>query len=139
MYSKFTNSRRVLVADDDPVMRQLVTRLIEKEGYEPIVCDDGREALHLLKLDAGFGGAIFDMMMPYLHGLELIRFMRTERRLRRIPAMMITSEQDLKLMVNSYSSGATLFLTKPFSPEHFQLNLRLLLSNETRAVPLKAA
>jgi CheY-like chemotaxis protein len=139
MMNVFPNSRRVLVADDDPVMRQLVTRLVEKEGYEPVVCDDGREALYLLKLDAGFSGVIFDMMMPYLHGLELIRFMRTERRLMRIPAMMITSEQDLKLMANSFSTGATLFLPKPFSPEHFQLNLRLLLSNETRSVPLKAA
>jgi two-component system chemotaxis response regulator CheY len=122
-------TRRVLIADDDPVIRRLVTRLVERENYDPVICTDGREAFQMLQIDADFRGAIIDMMMPYLHGLEIIRFMRTERRLRRIPVMMITSEQDMQLMVNSFSSGATLFLPKPFSPQHFQITLRLLLNN----------
>ena len=138
MSTEFSNTKRVLIADDDAVIRQIVTRLVEKEGYKPVICSDGREAYQTLQADSDFRGAIFDMMMPYLQGLEIIRFMRTERRLMRIPVMMITSEQDLKLMVNSFSSGATLFLPKPFTPEHFQLTLRLLLSNSKRAVPLKA-
>jgi DNA-binding response OmpR family regulator len=136
MSTEISNSRRVLIADDDPVIRQTVTRLVEKEGYQPVICKDGREAYQTLQSDADFRGAIFDMMMPYLQGLEIIRFMRTERRLMRIPVMMMTSEQDIKLMVNSFSSGATLFLPKPFSPEHFRLTLRLLL-NDKRSAPVK--
>ena len=132
MSSRLSNTRRVLIADDDPVIRQIVSRLVEREGYVPVVCSDGREAYQLLQFDADFRGAILDMIMPHLQGLDLIRFMRTERRLMRIPVMMMTSQQDIKLMVTSFSSGATLFLPKPFTPDHFKLTLRLLLSNNQK-------
>jgi DNA-binding response OmpR family regulator len=133
-----SKTRRVLIADNDPEIRQIVTRLVEQENYLPVICTDGREAYKKLQTDSDFRGAIFDMTMPYLHGIEIIKFMRTERRLMRIPVMMTTSEQDLKLLVNSFSSGATLFLPKPFTPDHFRLTLRLLLSNSIRTEPIRA-
>lgn len=121
-------SRRILVADDDPVIRHLVTTVVKKEGYTPVVVNDGREAIRLLQSDANFKAAIFDMMMPHIEGIEIIRHMRTEKRLMRIPAMMITSEQDLKLMTNSFEAGATVFLPKPFKTAQLQTMLRMLLS-----------
>ena len=121
-------SRRILVADDDPVIRHLVTTVVRKEGYTPVVVNDGREAIRLLQADANFKAAIFDMMMPHIEGIEIIRHMRTEKRLMRIPAMMITSEQDLKLMTNSFEAGATVFLPKPFKTAQLQTMLRMLLS-----------
>jgi PleD family two-component response regulator len=54
--------------------------------------------------------------------------MKTEKRLMRIPAMMITSERDLRLMSDSFSAGAALFLHKPFTAEHLQSTVRILLS-----------
>jgi CheY-like chemotaxis protein len=122
-------SRRILVADDDPVIRHLVTTIVRKEGYTPVVVNDGREAIRLLRADADFRAAIFDMMMPHLEGIEIIRHMRTEKRLMRIPAMMITSEHDLKLMANSFEAGATVFLSKPFKPAQLQTMLRMLVGN----------
>ena len=125
---------RILIADDDPVIRHLVTRLVEKSNYEAVVCADGREAIRVLQSDSNFCGAIFDMMMPHLEGLELIRFMRTEKRLMRIPVLMITSESDLKLMANSFSAGATLFLPKPFTADQFHNTFKLLLNNSSNKV-----
>jgi CheY-like chemotaxis protein len=121
-------SQRILVADDDPVIRHLVTTIVRKEGYTPVVVNDGRETIRLLRSDANFKAAIFDMVMPHIEGIEIIRYMRTERRLMRIPAMMITSEQDLKLMTNSFEAGATVFLPKPFKTAQLQTMLRMLLS-----------
>jgi CheY-like chemotaxis protein len=121
-------SKRVLVADDDPVIRRLVTSAVQREGFEVIAANDGREAYRILQSDSKFKAAIFDMMMPHLEGLEVIRFMRTEKRLMRIPAMMITSEKNLKLMADSFSAGATLFLHKPFTAEQLQTTLRILFS-----------
>src|ERR1700730_2996258 len=95
-------SRRILVADDDPVIRHLVAAIVKKAGYTVILASDGREAYRILQADADFKAAIFDMMMPHLEGLDLIRYMRTEKRLMRIPVMMITSEPDLKLLANSF-------------------------------------
>ena len=127
-------STRILVADDDPVIRHLVASIVKKEGYEPIVATDGREALRILQKDANFCAAIFDMMMPHIEGLEIIRHMRTEKRLMRIPVMMITSEQDLELMKNSFAAGATVFLPKPFTTVQLQTMLRMLLSKSSSAV-----
>lgn len=128
------NSTRVLVADDDPVMRKLLSTMIAKEGYEPVVVEDGREAFRILQSDANFRGGVFDMMMPYLHGLDVISYMRTEKRLRRIPVLMISAESDLKLMGQSFVAGATVFLTKPFSPEQFQATFRILMNNQRASV-----
>jgi CheY-like chemotaxis protein len=125
-------SRRILVADDDPVMRHLLTGVIKQEGYTVVAVDDGRQAYRLLQTDSDFSAAIFDMMMPHLKGVEIIRYMRTENRLRRIPVMMITSEQSLKLMAESFEAGATVFLPKPFTTEQLQTMLRVLI-NQTAA------
>jgi CheY-like chemotaxis protein len=120
-------SQRILVADDDPVVRHLVTTIVKNEGHTPVVVNDGREAIRLLLSDANFKAAIFDMRMPHIEGIEIIRHMRTEKRLMRIPTMMITSEHDLKLMANSFEAGATVFLPKPFTIAQLQTMLRMLL------------
>jgi CheY-like chemotaxis protein len=71
-------SRRVLVVDDDPVIRRLIGSAVEGEGFIPVIAPDGREAFRILQRDADFKGAIFDMMMPNLKGMDIIRYMRTE-------------------------------------------------------------
>lgn len=126
---KLKKPNRVLVADDDPVMRLLLTTILKQQECEVVVATDGREAFRILQTDCRFSAAILDMSMPYLEGLDLIRYMRTENRLIRIPIMMITAEQDLKLMTDSFSAGATAFLPKPFTPEQLQSAIRMLLAS----------
>lgn len=126
---KQATPKRVLVADDDPVMRHLVTTIIKQQEYEVVVARDGREAYRILQSDSQFSAAIFDMTMPFLEGLDLIRYMRSERRLKRIPIMMITAEQNIKLMASSFAAGATAFLPKPFTPDQLQSAIRMLLGN----------
>jgi len=121
-------TKRVLVAEDDAVTRRLVRSIIESQGYRVVTVNDGGEAVRLLKSDSDFCAAVFDMMMPHIEGLEVIKFMQTEKRLMRIPVLMITSENDLKLMASSFAAGVTLFLPKPFTTEQFKSTLRLLLT-----------
>ena len=126
---KQTIPKRVLVADDDPVIRHLLTTIVKEQECEVVVANDGREAYRILQGDSQFRAAIFDMTMPHLQGLDLILYMRSERRLMRIPIMMITAEQDLKLMASSFTAGATAFLLKPFTPEQLQSAIRMLLGS----------
>lgn len=121
-------SRRVLVADDDPAILRLVTAIVEKEGYKVVPARDGREAYKLLQEDASFIAGIFDVMMPHIQGPELVRFMRTEKRLMKIPVMMMTAEQNPKLSSESFSAGAVVFLPKPFTTAQLQIMLRMLIS-----------
>ncbi len=123
-----TTSRRILVADDDPAILRLVTAIVEKEGYEVVPAKDGREAYQLLQKDSDFLAGIFDVMMPHIQGPELVRYMRTEKRLMRIPVMMMTAEQNPKLSSDSFAAGAVVFLPKPFTTAQLQIMLRMLIS-----------
>jgi len=122
------SSNRVLIADDDPVIRHLVTSIVTKLGCTPVTLNDGRAAFSLLKEDADFQAAILDMSMPSLEGLDLIRYMKTEKRLMRIPVVLVTADQSIKLMADSFAAGATAFLPKPFTPDQLQNLLRMLFA-----------
>ncbi len=126
-------SRRILVADDDPAILRLVTAIVEKEGYNVAPARDGREAYKLLQTDSDFLAGIFDVMMPHIQGPELLRYMRTEKRLMRIPVMMMTAEQNPKLSSDSFAAGAVVFLPKPFTTSQLQIMLRMLISKAQSA------
>lgn len=119
---------RVLIADDDPVVRRWLESILEADDYTVVSMDDGRNAFRTLKSDAEFAGAVFDMSMPYLKGSDLIRYMRTEKRLMRIPVMLITAESDIGTLATFYRAGATMVLPKPFTRHRLQQSLRMLLS-----------
>ncbi|HYR77850.1 MAG TPA: response regulator [Pyrinomonadaceae bacterium] len=125
--SKGKTVSRVLIADDDPVIRHWLTSILEGEGHGVVSMNDGRDAYRLLQGDADFAGAVFDMSMPYLEGSDLIRFMRTEKRLMRIPVMLITAESDIKLLAKGLAAGATILLPKPFTRKRLEQMLRMML------------
>ena len=121
-------SRRILVADDDPAILRLVTAIVEKEGYQVVAARDGREAYKILQAESDFVAGIFDVVMPHIQGPELVRYMKTEKRLMRIPVMMMTAEQNPKLSSDSFAAGAVVFLPKPFTTAQLQIMLRMLIS-----------
>jgi len=120
-------SKRVLIADDDPVIRCLLSSAVTSEGYIAVVVNDGRAAYKILQSDADFTAALFDMNMPGLNGIDIIRHMGTEKRLQRIPVMLITADQGLKVMSDGFGAGAVAFLPKPLTADKLQNALRILL------------
>ncbi|HLM62581.1 MAG TPA: response regulator [Pyrinomonadaceae bacterium] len=120
-------SNRVLIAEDEAMTMRMLTVIIESQGYSVVSAPDGREAFRILQEDANFDAAIFDMMMPHLHGMDLIHYMKTDERLSHIPIGMITAEQDPKIWDESISAGASVFLPKPFSPPQVKMMLRMLI------------
>ena len=126
-------SQRILVADDDPAILRLVTAIVEKEGYSVVPARDGREAYKLLQSDSDFIAGIFDVIMPHIQGPELVRYMRTEKRLMKIPVMMMTAEQNPKLSSDSFAAGAVVFLPKPFTTAQLQIMLRMLIAKGSSA------
>lgn len=121
-------ARRILVADDDPAILRLVTAILEKENFGVVSARDGREAYKILQSDQSFTAAILDVVMPHISGPELVRFMKTEKRLMRIPVMMMTAEQDPKLSSDSFAAGAVVFLPKPFTTAQLHIMLQMLIS-----------
>lgn len=131
------SGQRILVADDDPVIRHMVASILRNDGYEAVEVSDGLEAYRILLRDSNFKAVIFDKMMPRLGGLDVVRRMKREKRLMRIPIIMITSENDLKLMKESFEAGATVFLSKPFTPAQLHTILQAVLVSKQRATALQ--
>jgi CheY-like chemotaxis protein len=120
---------RVLVADNDPTTGRRLISIGEKEGYQVITVADGREAYRILKSDGDFQVAVFDMAMPYLEGVEIVRYMKTEKRLMRIPIVIVAGKQGLKLIAECFAAGAIAFLPKPFTTEQLRRTLRMAISS----------
>jgi CheY-like chemotaxis protein len=122
----FAGTTRYLAADDNPVTLAVIKAIIETLGGEVVCASDGREAAEILQNDSKFSAVIFDMMMPYLSGVDLIHFVKSDARLNHIPIAMITADRDPKIWDDSVAAGASVFLPKPFTPPQFETMLRLL-------------
>jgi CheY-like chemotaxis protein len=118
---------RILIADDDPTIRHIVTTVIQRAGFPVVAAPNGRDAYNVLQADNNFAAAIFDMVMPYITGLELVRLMHADNRLQAIPAGIITADADPKLWGDSIAAGAGIFLPKPFTTAQIKYMLRVLL------------
>ncbi len=78
-------------------------------------------------MDGNFTAAIFDVVMPYIQGTELVRYMQSEKKLMKIPVIMMTAEQSPRLSSDSFAAGAGAFLPKPFTTSQLQTMLRMFV------------
>lgn len=120
-------SKRILIVEDDKIVATIVKNIVEKEGFEAIMVHDGREALSILNKDADFAAAVFDIEIPGFTGIDLLDFMRREKRLSRIPVMVMTASSNYKFLTDTYAAGASLFIPKPFERSKFETMFRLLV------------
>jgi DNA-binding response OmpR family regulator len=118
---------RVLVVEDDPIIMQLVKDVIEEEGYDAVSAQDGREAYRILEKDNKFVAGIFDVKVPAIQGTDLLRYMQTEKRLMRIPVLIMTGGPSVAIQSESFSAGATIFMPKPFTRATLRMMFRALI------------
>ncbi len=124
------DERKILIADDDPAILRLVKAIVEKEGYSVVTARDGKEAYKLLQTGERYVAAIFDVVMPYIQGTELVRYMQSEKRHMSIPVIMMTAEQNARLSSDSFAAGAVAFLPKPFTNAQLQTMLRMFVAKK---------
>ena len=134
---------QILVADDDPVYREVATAALEEAGYHVTIACDGGDALRALK-STPFDIAIVDLTMPVADGVTVIENARLEGPNAHTPIIVITGHDDAAAVENAYKAGATSFLTKPlnwllFTP-HVEFVLRSgQIESELRAATAAAA
>jgi two-component system, OmpR family, response regulator ResD len=124
---------RVLIADDDTVVRDVVRRYLERDGLEVAVADDGVEALRLLGTER-IDVAVLDVMMPGPDGLTLCRSLRAGGGYS-VPVILLTALGEEDDRIAGLEAGADDYVTKPFSPRELALRVRSVL----RRVPAPAA
>jgi two-component system cell cycle response regulator len=104
---------KILVADDDPVSRRLMERMLQRGGYEVITAQNGRQAAHELSRVGGPRLALIDWMMPELDGPSLCRELRSKQNDSYVYILLLTSKQAGEDLVEGLEAGADDYLTKP--------------------------
>jgi DNA-binding response OmpR family regulator len=104
---------KILLAEDEEVLRMLVVDTLEDEGYRIDEACDGEEAYNLIK-DHSYDLIILDYMMPVYTGLELIEMIRNDNNQTKI--MMLSAKSQTLDQQKVLEAGADYFMTKPFSP-----------------------
>lgn len=104
-------SKRILVVDDDPDIRQVLLDRLGSFGYVVETAVDGREALDALRRGR-YDGMLLDMLMPEIDGLEVLR--RTRASHPALPVVMITALSVKEQVARTLSEGACAYLLKPF-------------------------
>lgn len=103
--------RRILVADDEPEMQDMLLMYLTNLGFEVRTAGDGQEALEALAAER-FDAAVVDVSMPHIDGIELVRRARSEHP--RVGFVVITGYPSKQAIVDSANAGAVRFLPKPF-------------------------
>ena len=105
---------RVLVVDDDPNLRELVTIRLQKEGHRVVAADSAAEALAVVAQRGAPDVAVLDVTMPGMTGLELLPLMRTLDGCAELPAIFLSGRVEHHEVEAGRALNAT-YLTKPFS------------------------
>ncbi|MFN8072627.1 MAG: response regulator transcription factor [Mycobacterium sp.] len=116
---------RVLIADDDAVVRDVVRRYLERDGLEVRMAGDGSEALRVLGTER-IDVAVLDVMMPGPNGLSLCRTLRQGGDFT-VPVILLTALSEEDDRIAGLEAGADDYLTKPFSPRELALRVRSVL------------
>ena len=122
----------VLIAEDDPVTRRLLEKVLSHAGYQVASSGDGSEALHLLEKNF-YPIVITDWMMPKVDGLELCRSVRKMTSPGYIFVIIITANDSKDDIIAGLQAGADDYITKPFN----QAELRARLSTAVRVLTLE--
>lgn len=117
---------RVLFAEDEEDMNQIVEKKLEAEGYSVDSCLDGIEAMECFDM-AEYDIVILDIMMPGKDGLEVLKHIRSQGS--KVPVLLLTARDSVADKVKGLDCGANDYLVKPFSLEELMARMRALTRN----------
>jgi adenylate cyclase len=124
-----TESAWILVVDDDPVNRQMLTRLLEQDGYRADTAADGLRGLEMLQADP-FDLVLLDLVMPEIDGYEVLTRIKGDQALKHIPVLMITAVDDVASAARCIEAGAEDYLPKPFDAVVLRARITASLSRK---------
>lgn len=122
--------QRVLIAEDDRTASAICARALTNAGYEVCAAFDGAAALSMLR-DGAFDLVVADMVMPAMDGLALVRAMRADPRLTRLPVLVLTSCNEAELRSAGFRAGCDSYLVKPVRPGELTEAVGSLLTHAT--------
>lgn len=123
---------RILIVDDDPMIRHIVRSILSAEGHDVIEAEHGQAAANILDAEprpVEFSCIICDVNMPGLSGLDLLNRVKISDETQRIPFIMLTAENKSEDIMKGYTVGADYYIPKPFTSQQLLFGLHLVLAD----------
>ena len=114
---------RILVVDDDEALAEMIGIVLRNDGFDPVFCADGAQALEVFRSSKP-DLVLLDLMLPGMDGIEVCRQIRAESDL---PIVMLTAKSDTADVVRGLESGADDYVPKPFKPAELVARVRARL------------
>lgn len=126
---------RILVVDDFATMRRIIRNLLQDLGFSNIAeADDGNTAWPMLQ-NGSYDLLITDWNMPGMPGLDLLKAVRADARLAKLPVLMLTAEAKREQIVEAAQAGVNGYVIKPFTAETLKAKLEKILAALPPAAP----
>jgi two-component system chemotaxis response regulator CheY len=121
----------ILVVDDFPTMRKIVKSVLKQIGYNNISeAEDGQLALEYLRANGNIDFVVSDWNMPNMTGIELLKSVRADPKLKSIPFLMVTAEADKDNIVEAVKSGVNNYIVKPFNAATMKEKIEKIFANK---------
>ncbi|MGI6176930.1 MAG: response regulator transcription factor [Eubacterium sp.] len=120
--------KKILIVDDDPDIREVVSIFLSTEGFEVVQAEDGPASIEAVKNDKNIGLVIMDIMMPGMSGIEACRQIRS---FSNVPLLFLTAKSQDSDKVDAYSEGGDDYLVKPFSQTELLMKVKSLIRRYT--------
>jgi two-component system chemotaxis response regulator CheY len=121
---------KILVVDDFPTMRRIVKTLLRQNGYSNFVeAEDGVQALDILQKTPDIEFVVSDWNMPNMTGIELLKTIRADAKLKHLPFLMVTAEAEKENIIEAVKSGVNNYVVKPFTGQTLAEKLAKIYAN----------
>lgn len=127
--------KKILVIDDDPMIRTLVKEMLSAEGHEITLAEDGEQGVQILDTEPRplkFNLIILDVVMPGMNGLDVLTRIKLHPHTQKIPVVMLTGEDKAEDIMAGYSVGADYYITKPFTRQQLLFGLSLVFEGANK-------
>lgn len=119
---------RLLLAEDERSLSRALVTILNRNGFEADAVYDGKAALEAIE-SGNYDGAVLDIMMPKMNGLEVLKTIRDKKNL--IPILMLTAKAEIDDKVEGLDLGANDYLTKPFAAKELLARIRTMIRTQT--------
>ena len=123
--------KKIVVIDDDPMIRNLVQAMLEAEGFEVTLAEDGKKGIDTIESTIESDEItliVCDVVMPEMNGLDVVTHLKEKPETQGIPILMLTGEDKAEDIMAGYSVGADYYITKPFTRQQLLFGLEIVLN-----------
>ena len=117
---------KILICEDNPMAMKTLSVVLEKEGYDADVADDGNVGIEMLQKN-DYDLLVVDIHLPYRSGLELIKFVRSDQR-KDTPVIILTAFSDNQMQRQAGELGISDYIVKPFNPVDLVAKIKSILN-----------